>query len=245
MTENDTMTEIDVSTALSADLMSRREAILRMSALLGGVAWHLTAESSELPVLVLAVVALSMLVSYERAKAEALGFSARGGLIERFERLVHRRVRIVGVSLVEIDAIRLKAPQRFLHVPLDLRALQSLRALDLHAHLGRDEHLVALAALRKPFADDRLRLAAHVPGHPARVHVGGVDEVHAGVDPGVEEAKRHLLVDGPAEDVAAEADRRDIEAGTAERAQLDRGLFHGVASIVAGLAGARPAMADT
>ena len=38
MTENDTMIEIDVSNELSADLMSRREAILRMSALLGGVA---------------------------------------------------------------------------------------------------------------------------------------------------------------------------------------------------------------
>lgn len=64
------------------------------AALLGGVAWHLTAESAELPVLALAVVALSMLVSYERAKADALGFSARGGLIERFERLV-----LLGIGL--------------------------------------------------------------------------------------------------------------------------------------------------
>jgi hypothetical protein len=38
MTENDTITQIDVSNELSADLISRREAILRMSALLGGVA---------------------------------------------------------------------------------------------------------------------------------------------------------------------------------------------------------------
>ena len=38
MTENDTMIQIDVSNELSADLISRREAILRMSALLGGVA---------------------------------------------------------------------------------------------------------------------------------------------------------------------------------------------------------------
>src|SRR4030081_1460424 len=36
MTENDTMTQI--SNELSADLISRREAILRMSVLLGGVA---------------------------------------------------------------------------------------------------------------------------------------------------------------------------------------------------------------
>lgn len=56
--------------------------------LLGGVAWHLTDESAEAPILALAVVAITMLVSYERAKAEALGLSARGGFMERFERLV-------------------------------------------------------------------------------------------------------------------------------------------------------------
>ena len=38
MIENDTMTEIDISNELSPDLISRREAILRVSALLGGVA---------------------------------------------------------------------------------------------------------------------------------------------------------------------------------------------------------------
>lgn len=56
--------------------------------LLGGVAWHLTERSAEAPVLVLAVVALTMLVSYERAKAEALDLSGRGGVMERAERLV-------------------------------------------------------------------------------------------------------------------------------------------------------------
>jgi CDP-diacylglycerol--glycerol-3-phosphate 3-phosphatidyltransferase len=62
--------------------------------LLGGVAWHLTGEGAEAPVLALAVVALSMLVSYERAKADALGLSAHGGVMERFERMV-----LLGVGL--------------------------------------------------------------------------------------------------------------------------------------------------
>jgi CDP-diacylglycerol--glycerol-3-phosphate 3-phosphatidyltransferase len=62
--------------------------------LLGGVAWHLTSESPEAPVLALAVLAASMLVSYERAKAESLGFSARGGFMERAERMV-----LLGVGL--------------------------------------------------------------------------------------------------------------------------------------------------
>ncbi len=62
--------------------------------LLGGVAWYLSARGAHLPVLALAAAALSMLISYERAKAESLGFSARGGLMERAERLV-----LLGVGL--------------------------------------------------------------------------------------------------------------------------------------------------
>lgn len=57
--------------------------------LMGGVAWYLsTTQTGQIAVLPLAVVAASMLVSYERAKAESLGFEARGGLMERAERLV-------------------------------------------------------------------------------------------------------------------------------------------------------------
>ena len=60
----------------------------QMALLFGGVAWYLADESEYLPVLVLAVLALSMIITYERARAESLGFSARGGLMERAERLV-------------------------------------------------------------------------------------------------------------------------------------------------------------
>jgi CDP-diacylglycerol---glycerol-3-phosphate 3-phosphatidyltransferase len=57
--------------------------------LLGGVAWYLSStQPGRVGVLPLAVLAVSMLVSYERAKAEALGFDARGGLMERAERLL-------------------------------------------------------------------------------------------------------------------------------------------------------------
>jgi CDP-diacylglycerol--glycerol-3-phosphate 3-phosphatidyltransferase len=56
--------------------------------LLGGVAWHLAStHSGRIAVLPFAVAAASMLVSYERARAESLGFDARGGLMERAERL--------------------------------------------------------------------------------------------------------------------------------------------------------------
>jgi CDP-diacylglycerol--glycerol-3-phosphate 3-phosphatidyltransferase len=57
--------------------------------LLGGTAWFLgTRYGGHMPVLPLAVLAASMLISYERAKAEGLGFNARGGIMERAERIV-------------------------------------------------------------------------------------------------------------------------------------------------------------
>ena len=65
------------------------------AALFIGVAWYLaeTGTPSE-AVLAMAVLALSMLITYERARAESLGFQARGGLMERAERLV-----LLGVGL--------------------------------------------------------------------------------------------------------------------------------------------------
>jgi CDP-diacylglycerol--glycerol-3-phosphate 3-phosphatidyltransferase len=62
--------------------------------LLGGVAWYLAPRDPHYPILALAVVALSLTISYERAKADALGFDAKGGLIERAERLI-----LIGVGL--------------------------------------------------------------------------------------------------------------------------------------------------
>lgn len=57
--------------------------------LLGGVAWHLsTTHPGRIAVLPMAVMGASMLISYERAKAEALGYDAKGGLMERAERLI-------------------------------------------------------------------------------------------------------------------------------------------------------------
>ena len=56
---------------------------------LGGVAWYLAStHGGHAAVLPLAVVGASNLVSYERARAESLGFTARGGLMERAERMI-------------------------------------------------------------------------------------------------------------------------------------------------------------
>ena len=57
--------------------------------LLGGVGWYLASQDGgHAAMLPFAVLAASLLISYERAKAESLGFQARGGLMERAERTV-------------------------------------------------------------------------------------------------------------------------------------------------------------
>ncbi|MEE2767906.1 MAG: CDP-alcohol phosphatidyltransferase family protein [Actinomycetota bacterium] len=57
--------------------------------LLGGVAWHLAAtRPGHMVMLPVAVLVISLLISYQRAKAESLGLDAKGGLMERAERFI-------------------------------------------------------------------------------------------------------------------------------------------------------------
>lgn len=59
------------------------------SVLFGGVAWYFASEKSpHLALLPMAIMGVSSLISYERAKAEALGLHAKGGLMERAERII-------------------------------------------------------------------------------------------------------------------------------------------------------------
>ena len=59
------------------------------SVLFGGVAWYFASEKSpHLALLPMAIMGFSSLISYERAKAEALGLYAKGGLMERAERII-------------------------------------------------------------------------------------------------------------------------------------------------------------
>ncbi|MGD1012684.1 MAG: CDP-alcohol phosphatidyltransferase family protein [Acidimicrobiales bacterium] len=62
----------------------------------GGAAWYLASGSDpRLAVLPFAIFGVSATISYERAKAESLGYDAKGGLMERAERLI-----LLGVALV-------------------------------------------------------------------------------------------------------------------------------------------------
>jgi CDP-diacylglycerol--glycerol-3-phosphate 3-phosphatidyltransferase len=56
---------------------------------LGGVAWYLVdTHPGHLVLLPFALMAATSLVSYQRAKAESLGLDAKGGLMERAERMI-------------------------------------------------------------------------------------------------------------------------------------------------------------
>jgi CDP-diacylglycerol--glycerol-3-phosphate 3-phosphatidyltransferase len=89
--------------------------------LFGGVAWFLVGEGAYLPVLAFAAVALSMVISYERAKAESLGFTARGGIMERAERLVLLAIGLafgilVPVMWIMVVLLGVTAVHRFVKV---------------------------------------------------------------------------------------------------------------------------------
>jgi CDP-diacylglycerol--glycerol-3-phosphate 3-phosphatidyltransferase len=89
----------------------------------GGVAWYLAnTRGGAWPLLPMAVLAMSMLISYERARAEALGFDARGGLMERAERLVALgigvlfEVLLIPVLFLMLALTTVTAVQRFVKV---------------------------------------------------------------------------------------------------------------------------------
>ena len=93
------------------------------SLMLGGVAWYLQSRyHGHAAMLVFAILAASTLISYERAKAELLGFNAKGGLMERAERIIVLCVGLAfSVVLVQLLWVMLvltlvTAGQRFVKV---------------------------------------------------------------------------------------------------------------------------------
>jgi CDP-diacylglycerol--glycerol-3-phosphate 3-phosphatidyltransferase len=91
--------------------------------LFGGVAWYLAStHSGRIMMLPVAIMAVAMLISYQRAKAESLGFSAKGGLMERAERFVVLGFGLlfseilIGVLWVMFVLTAFTAVQRFVKV---------------------------------------------------------------------------------------------------------------------------------
>ena len=87
---------LDGALAKATDTASQRGAFfdstidrITDSLLLGGIAWYFAGtESPYMTILPFAVASVSSLISYQRAKAESLGIEAKGGLMERAERII-------------------------------------------------------------------------------------------------------------------------------------------------------------
>lgn len=87
---------LDGAVAKATGPTSRRGAFFDSTAdrftdtlILSSVVWHLIADDQGLVAMVaVAVLGASWLISYQRAKAESLGFDAKGGIMERAERIV-------------------------------------------------------------------------------------------------------------------------------------------------------------
>jgi CDP-diacylglycerol--glycerol-3-phosphate 3-phosphatidyltransferase len=91
--------------------------------LFGGVAWYLAgSEPGRIMMLPVAIMALAMFISYQRAKAESLGFDAKGGIMERAERIIVLALALlfsewlIPILWVMFALTALTAVQRFVKV---------------------------------------------------------------------------------------------------------------------------------
>ena len=126
--------------------------------LFGGIAYYLSA-SGRAPWIVMLPVAgyvTASLVSYIRAKADALGFDARGGLVERAERII-----LLAIGL--------------LFEPILLPVLGLIIALNLLTAGQRFVKVWRQASAQTPALSDRRRRRARRTERPVRRGTGRVD----------------------------------------------------------------------
>jgi CDP-diacylglycerol--glycerol-3-phosphate 3-phosphatidyltransferase len=91
--------------------------------LFGGLAWYFAVgDEPRLSVLPFAVMGISSVISYQRAKAESLGLDAKGGLMERAERIIALcigllfDVLLVPILFLMLALTTITAVQRFVKV---------------------------------------------------------------------------------------------------------------------------------
>src|SRR5262245_37314035 len=105
------------------------------------------------------------------------------------------------MRLEEIDAIGIEPAQRTFDGGPDTLARKN------GAFRGNQDLLPLSGILLEPAADQGFRFAALVAWNPPRVSLGGIHERKAGIDERIQKHVRHRLVDGPAEDTAAQGNR--------------------------------------
>jgi CDP-diacylglycerol--glycerol-3-phosphate 3-phosphatidyltransferase len=88
------------------------------SFLFGGVAWfYASSDTPQFSIVPFAILGASLIISYERAKAESLGLYAKGGLMERAERIILLCFGLLFDSLLKwVMVVMMTAVQRFVKV---------------------------------------------------------------------------------------------------------------------------------
>ncbi len=103
--------------------------------LFSGVAWYLSAtRDDQLHMLPVAVMGVALMISYQRAKAESLGYDAKGGLMERAERFIALGI---GLFLGAFDDRLLIATLWIMFVLTALTAIQRFFKVWKQASVGR------------------------------------------------------------------------------------------------------------
>ena len=132
--------------------------------LFGGLAWHFAStESAHMALLPFAVMALSSVISYMRAKAESLGLDAKGGLMERAERIIMLclgllfPVLLIPILWVMLALIAVTAVQRFVKVwkqaavaPVTAERIEMRRSRRQSRRVTRTERRRTRVTIREP-----------------------------------------------------------------------------------------------
>lgn len=144
--------------------------------LFGGMAWYLSSQpgAGRIAVLPLAVLGASLIISYERAKAEALGYDAKGGLMERAERLIAIGLALlfqpamIAILWVMLALTVVTAGQRFVKVWRQASTAVPTRATTERLRARRQARMSRTAARRQGRTSARERFAARDRSFPAR-----------------------------------------------------------------------------
>ena len=104
---------LDGAVAKAAGTSSKRGAFfdsvsdrLTDALLFGGLAWHYAStRPGHLMMLPVAVMASAQIISYQRAKAELLGYEAKGGVMERAERFIVLALGLLLSVVIGEDAL--------------------------------------------------------------------------------------------------------------------------------------------
>ena len=144
--------------------------------------------------------------------ADVAHFPRANEIIQGAQRLVDRDLRVGAMELVEINIVGLKALQGGVTLLDDMTSIIAGRQDIIFVHtavdLGRQHNPMAFAVALQ-------RLADHCFAAAARIDVGGIEEVDAGLNGAVHDVETLGLRRGMTEVHAAQAELADHDAGAA------------------------------